>query len=272
MTVALPAADSYYLPLGDGRYQPTVHVQGAWQEHEQHMAPVSGLIVHAIDGHEPRGEGSARHLGKIDFDILGVIPAEPTTMQVTTLRPGRTIELIEATAIVGDRPVVRARAWRLAHHDSASVAGGREALPRLPAPDGLPTWAGTRVWPGGYIASLQARAPRTNVPGRGQVWLRTDITLVDGEPVSPTAAFIGLVDTANGIVVREDPRVWMFPNVDLSVHLFREPTSPWVGLDTSVVFSDDGIGLTTSTLHDIDGPVGRSEQLLTVRPLRHSPG
>jgi hypothetical protein len=40
-----------------------------------------------------------------------------------------------------------------------------------------------------------------------------------------------------------------------------------VGLDTTVVFGPDGAGLTTSVLHDRTGPVGRSEQLLTVRAL-----
>ena len=48
------AAGSYYIPLPDGRFQPTEHVQGAWNDHEQHMGPVSGLVAHAIDRHEPR--------------------------------------------------------------------------------------------------------------------------------------------------------------------------------------------------------------------------
>ena len=65
--------------------------------------------------------------------------------------------------------------------------------------------------------------------------------------MSPTAAYLGLVDTANGIVVREDPRTWMFPNVDLTVHLFRAPEAGWVGFDTTVTFGSDGLGLTSST-------------------------
>jgi hypothetical protein len=40
-----------------------------------------------------------------------------------------------------------------------------------------------------------------------------------------------------------------------------------VGLDTTVVFGPDGVGLTSTVLHDAHGPVGRSEQMLTVRPL-----
>lgn len=33
-------------------------------------------------------------------------------------------------------------------------------------------------------------------------------------------------------------------------------------------YGDDGIGLTSSVLHDIYGPFGRSEQILTLRPIQ----
>ena len=253
---------SYYTPLGDGAYQPTPHVQGAWNPSEQHMGPVSGLVAHAIDEHEP---GAGMQLARITYEILGMIPAGRTEVSVRTIRPGRTIELVEATLVAGGRPVVRATAWRLAAQQTATVAGG--ACGPLPPPESMPAWDGAEVWAGGFISSLEGRAAVTNEPGRGQVWLRTGTTLVQGVDSSPTAAFLGLVDTANGIVARVAPGEWMFPNVDLTVHFFRQPVGAWVGLDTRVVFGADGIGLTSSALHDVDGPVGRSEQILTVRRL-----
>ena len=84
------------------------------------------------------------------------------------------------------------------------------------------------------------------------------------------AAYLGLVDTANGMNVRLDPRDWAFPNVDLTVHLYRTPEGGpghWIGLDTTVIVGTSGVGLTSSTLHDEHGPVGRAEQGLTVRPM-----
>ena len=255
-------AGSYYVPLPDGRFQPTLHVQGAWNDHEQHMSPVSGLVAHAIDRHHPR---PGMILARICYEILGVIPAEPTSVSVETVRPGRTIELMEATVIAGHRPVVRARAWRIAQGDTTGVAGG---IPEpLPPPDSFAPWDGRSVWSGGYIASLDMRGHPDNSPGRGQGWIRSKVALVEGVDVSPTAAYLGLVDTANGIAVRQDPRSWMFPNVDLTVHLFRAPEAGWVGFDTTVTFGTQGLGLTSSTLYDVHGPVGRSEQALTVRPL-----
>jgi hypothetical protein len=53
--------------------------------------------------------------------------------------------------------------------------------------------------------------------------------------------------------------------VDLTVHLFRQPEGPWLGLETTVIFGPGGHGLTGGELHDLDGHVGRAEQSLLVR-------
>ncbi len=256
---------AYYRRLDADRFEPTVHVQGAWNDHEQHMAPVSGLLAHALERHAPR---PGLVMARITYEILGLIPLEPTTVTVRTVRPGRTIELIEAVASVGGRDVVKATGWRLATQETAAVAGG---LPRaMAAREGCGPHGATGTWPGGYIRSIEVLAAQAREPGEGQAWLRTALPLVEGEPSTPLAGFLGLVDTANGMNVRLDPRQWAFPNVDLSVHLHRTPQGGpgrWVGFDTLVTIGEGGIGLTSSTLHDELGPVGRAEQILTVRRL-----
>ena len=143
----------YYFRRGEGRFESTVHVQGAWNPHEQHMAPVSGILA-----------------------------------------PG-------------------------------------------------------------------------HAPGRGRVWLRTQHPLVDGVPFSDVARLIGLVDTSNGVAtrVKPGPGSYLFPNLDLQIHLYREPSGAWLGLQNSVSFGPDGIGLTSTVLHDTVGPFGRAEQILTIR-------
>lgn len=121
------------------------------------------------------------------------------------------------------------------------------------------------MWPGGFIATAHLRRHQVE-PGRAHFWVRTDEPLVEGEDVSPTAAAVGLLDIANGMTVREDPTRVAFPNLDLTAHLVRAPRPGWLGFDTAVTFGDDGIGLTSSVLHDEDGPVGTLAQVLTVRP------
>ena len=117
---------SYYEPAGENRYKPTTHAGGAWDPEEQHFSPLGGLVVHAIDrfaAERPRS-GGALLLSRVSFDILGRLALDECEIRVQTLRPGRTIELVEAVVLIGDRPVVRARAWLLNAGDTAAVAGG----------------------------------------------------------------------------------------------------------------------------------------------------
>ena len=145
----------------------------------------------------------------------------------------------------------------------AEIAGGQPT--GLPPPEDLPPGSLSSVWPGGYVASLDVRFIGEPRPGRGTAWIRTPLQLVASEETSELARFVALVDTANGVGVRVSPRSWFYPNVDLSIHFYRQPTGPWVGLDTEVAFGPQGQGLTSTTLHDRDGPVGRAEQTLTIR-------
>ncbi|GAB48932.1 thioesterase family protein [Mobilicoccus pelagius] len=257
---------SYYRRIDDDTYMPTLHAQGAWQPHEQHMAPVSGLIAHCMETFNSRED---MQLSRITFEILGVIPAAPSTVECRTIRPGRTIELDEAVMSVEGKLVVRARGWRLSKQDTSGVAGGLPAP--MPAPDDLEPWRGSTMWGGGYIRSLEFRRDPQSVPGDGRMWLRSTKTLVEDTDVSDMAAYVGLVDTANGVATRANPNEWMFPNLDLTIHLWRSPQAGWVGFDTLVTFGQSGVGLTSSTLHDVRGPLGRAEQILTVREIPTRP-
>lgn len=256
---------SYFERITPSRYRPTTHAGGAWTDDELHMAPVSGAIIDAIDHFIGSRPSTSLGLARITFDILGKLPATEFAVDVRVVRPGRTIELLEATMTTDERPVIQARAWLLAHQDTRTVAGGHPD--QLPDPDGLPSGSLTHVWPGGFVSSLDVRHCGEPSPGRSQTWVSTDINLLADRPTSDLARFVGLIDTANGVAVRQSPAEWMFPNVDLTVHLYRQPRGRWVGLDTTVTFGTDGHGLTSTVLHDIEGPVGRSEQILIVKPL-----
>jgi hypothetical protein len=254
-------SDAYYEPLGEGRYRSTVFSQGAWLEDEQHMAPAAGLLIHELERHAPRPE---LQLSRVTFDILGMIPAGDFEVVVRTVRPGRTIELVQAEMVSGGRPVIRATAWRLATTDTTAIAGTADEA--MVPPSQSTEFDFAPAWPGGFISSLEARRAGDHAPGRGRVWLRSTLPLVRGEQVSDTARILGLVDTANGVAVRVSPKDVHFPNTDLTIHLHRTPVGRWLGLDAGVTFGSSGLGLTSAVLHDELGPFGRSAQTLTVRP------
>ena len=107
---------------------------------------------------------------------------------------------------------------------------------------------------------------RQEEPGRAWTWILPAVPLLEGEPVSTTARLVSLIDIANGVTPRVDPREVAFPNLDLTAHLFRHPVGEWLGFRTTVSFGESGLGVTSSVLHDETGPFGTLEQSLTVRP------
>lgn len=256
--------DAYLTALGGDRYLPSEHAGGAWQPGELHFAPLGGLLTHAIERHRDAVGGAPLLLSRIAFDILGFLALDEIAVRVETRRPGRTIELTEATASIAGRDVAVARAWHSVAGDTASVEGG--AAPALPSPAGARPATFDEAWGGGFVRSLELRQIGEAAPGRGAAWVRSAHPLVDGEPVSALARWIGLIDVVNGVAVRATPDVWVFPNLDLTVHLLRQPEGGWIGMDTTVAFGPTGQGITAAELHDERGHVGRASQTLTVRP------
>ena len=49
-------ADSFYIPLGDGRWRATVHTTGPWDARAQHAGPPSALLGRAVQECEPRAD------------------------------------------------------------------------------------------------------------------------------------------------------------------------------------------------------------------------
>lgn len=254
---------AYWHRTAPHTFSPTEHVGGAWDLATQHIAPTLGVLAHEVEREHRERREEHLAISRLSYDILGTVPIEPIGIGVEVLRAGRTIELVQATARHGGRPVVVLRAWLTASYDTADLAGTE--LPTMLGPDELQPWDISELWAGGFIASVDVRRKEMG-SGRAAAWVRTEHPLVADEQVSPLAAVSGLIDISNGIAVRADPRRVSFPNLDLTAHFLRAPEPGWLGLDTSVSFGSSGIGLTSTVLHDEQGPFGTIAQTLTVRP------
>jgi len=254
---------AYFERLGEATFRATVHVQGAWSDEEQHVAPALGLMVHALERDHAGRMGAPLQLSRVAFDILGVMPIGVVELTTHVVRPGRTIELVECVLSHDGRPAVVGRAWFLKNADTASLAGS--ALPAPPPRDELASWDTSEVWPGRFITTVETLRHQLE-PGRAWAWMRPLVPLLEGEDVSRTARLLGMVDIFNGLTVREPPSAVHFPNVDLTAHLLRAPAGEWFAADTTVSFGPSGLGLTHTVVHDDAGPLGTVSQSLTVRP------
>jgi hypothetical protein len=255
--------DAFYERLDEDRYRSTGHTTGPWDPGAQHAGPPSALLGGAMQAlvEQP--------FARLTFEILRPVPITELTVTTRVPRPGRRIALVEGELHDDDGPCLLARAWAIRQDEigipvtsspEAPLAGpelGREVdFFEVEADRGWHTAMELRFLSGGGFS----------VPGPAQVWLRTRIPVVLGEPVSPLQRVLVAADAGNGASAAADPRAWLFVNTELTVHLHRHPAGEWVGLDAVSVYEPHGVGLATTVLHDGRGPIGRGAQALYLGP------
>jgi hypothetical protein len=265
-------ADSFYVPLGDNRWQATVHTTGPWDPRAQHGGPPSALLSRAMQRLHPRDD---MMITRFTCEILRPIPVGELTVTARRVRPGLSVELLEASASSRGREVARATAWRV-QRTEAAPAGRHPAPPPLPGRIELaspPDLAGPPPgWVDGYMSAIDIRAARGSLtaPGPGAFWGRMRYPLVPDEEPSPLERTLVIADSGNGASLEIDIAGWFSVNTELTVHLHREPAGEWICLDAQTTVSQGGAGIATSVLSDLDGPIGVGAQALLIarRPVR----
>jgi Thioesterase-like superfamily len=258
-------ADSFYVPLGDGRWRATVHTTGPWDTSAQHGGPPSALLGRAVQRCRPRED---MIIARFTCEILGAIPVGEISVQARLTRPGRSVELLEATASAAGREVARATAWRVRKTADVPVTSRLSAPPGLPDQPDEPSGWPSAGWGDGYLSAIEWRGVRGSfrTPGPASVWARMRYPLVPEEKPSPLERVLAIADSGNGVSAELDITRWHFINPELTVHLHREAAGEWICLDAQTAISAGGAGLATSVLSDLDGPVGVGAQSLLVAP------
>jgi len=264
--------DSYYelLDADDPRgekFGATDLVRGTWSAQIQHAAPVSALLVRALERHQPRDD---TRLSRVAVDLLGPVPAEGALwLRAQTDRPGRQIELLSAELLAPGpdqrpRPVARATGWRLQTVDTGEVAHA-SAAPLRPVSEAR----GNNMqqnWDRNYVHSLDWRwLTKPLAPGAGESWISPIVDLVAGEAMTPLQRLFAVADDANGVGTKRDIRNGTFLNNDLVVHVHRIPEGEWIGIRAETNYGPDGIGTTIGTLFDQRGAVAGIQQSVLVR-------
>lgn len=253
--------DCFFRPLGEDRWQATVHTTGPWDARFQHGGPPSALLARAVERTAPREDVL---VARMTVEILGPIPVGELRLQSRMARPGRSVELVEAVLSAGGRDVARASAWRVLRTASDPVGGSAAE----PLPDSASDPVLGAGWVDGYLSAVEWRFVRGHFtsPGPAAAWTRLRHPLVDGEQTSPLQRLLAVADSGNGISSELDPSAWHFINPELTVHLHRAAAGEWILLDATTTISTGGAGLATSVLSDLDGPVGVGAQALLVAP------
>jgi len=264
-------AMAFYEPLDHDTFTSTPATAGPWGPDAQHAGPPSALLARAIERADGGGEGW--RLARISVDILGSVPLEPLRIEVRTVRPGRSVALLEAVASVDGRPMLVARGWR--HRlgpDSApaTVPPVDEATEPADLPAELVRTEMLGMHVDGYVSAIDWRYQEGHFEqiGPSRAWARQRIPLVAGEEPSPWQRALVVADSGNGMSFVADPSRWPAINSELTVHLFRDPVGEWIHLDARTHVEPGGGATATTDLGDVRGPVGRGAQALLVRDLR----
>jgi Thioesterase-like superfamily len=165
---------AYFVRAGRSTFAPTGHVGGAWDADEQHIAPSLGLLLHVVEADRDARRDDGLVVGRLSYDILGTMPLDLVETTVTVVRPGRTIELVEATLACRGRCALQLRAWLMRPGDTTAVAA--TSLPRIAGPDVMRPWDPATVWAGGFVTSVEVRRAQVE-PGRAAFWVRPRVPL-----------------------------------------------------------------------------------------------
>ena len=251
---------SFYQQVDRGRFESTPLTAGPWSAESQHAGPPSALLVRALEQFEAEPEV---RLARLSVDVLGPVPIAPLDIEVHRIRPGRSVELLEATASVNGRPALVARGWRMRRTPADFPTVGIHAGP--PAPDVLERGAMmSYAYQDGYLSVVDFAfiSGSGDELGPARAWGRSRADLIEGEAMTGWQHTVVVADSSSGVSMGSNPLTHPAINCDLVVSLHRDPRPGWVHLDTETIGSPEQGVLTDTRISDDHGSLGRCVQNL----------
>jgi hypothetical protein len=250
---------SFYLPLGDDRYEPTEFTESPWDGAMQHGGPPAALLGHLLhlDG---------LRLARLSVDFLGPIPRREFRVEVSDIKPGRLTALNEARMVIDGRVAVSARAWHIAPGPPPPVTAGEGTAGESMA-EPLPVREDTFGGGWGYGRAIEWRCTRGGLDELGEthVWSRVRMPLIDGVELTGQDRALIVADSANGLSAVLPFEKWLSIPPTMTATLLREAEGEWVHLAARTVVSGDGLGLAEGEMYDRSGRIGQVAQPLLVR-------
>jgi hypothetical protein len=237
--------------------------RGPWDPGAQHAGPPAGLLGRAIEGLDGADEF---HVGRVTFEILRPVPIGPVRVEAEVVRPGRSVQLVEASLFGEEGELIKARAWRI-RKGEVEIPAGLLSTETPPGPgEGSEAEFFETGQDAGYHTAMEWRAVRGGFlePGPATFWMRMGCELVAGEEPTPLQRTLVIADIGNGISAVLAHGRYLFINVELSVHLERLPAGEWVCVDAVTLPRPTGVGTAESVLYDERGRIGRAVQALLI--------
>jgi hypothetical protein len=259
-------SESPVFEVADGRFVASQLTRGPWDPNAQHGGAPAALIMRAFEG---LAAPEALSLARVTYEFLRPAPVGPVSVQAEVVRPGRRVQLLEASMLADGVEVVRARGLRVQRAQaSAEPPDGLDGAGPPAGPEaGRPAELNAPFRPMFALDSVEIRFVAGSW-GQGPcaAWFRLCRPLVSGETPSGLQHLAAAGDFGNGISAALSWDEYLFINPDLTLYIEREPLGEWICLSSETRIAADGIGLAESVLFDQRGRVGRATQALLVAP------
>jgi hypothetical protein len=246
-----------------GAFVATGYARGPWDPGAQHGGAPAALLGGELEKHEPRPD---LRIVRITYELLRAVPLGELRVHTEITRPGRRVQLLEATLSSPDgTALVKARAVRVAR---APLGAGTTAEETPAAPESIaasPAPWGTESLPGGAV-EIRFVSGALAEQGPATAWFRLRMPVIAGERPTQLQRLLVAADFPNGISSELSWNEWLFINPDLTVYIEREPIGEWVALRAHTRITANETGLAQASIFDTEGRIGRALQSLYVAP------
>ena len=256
--------ESIFEPTSLGLFLPTDAALGPWTEEALHGGPAAMLLAREIERFQP---DESMFVTRLTIELLRPVRRNPLAVRHRPVRPGRKVQLVEASLWDAEVEVARATALCIRRTD-VDLPETTDPPPHA-LPDDIGPWtAPYRAGPAYHSTGVEIRAPAGTRGGRAPnwAWIRLRVPLLPGEEPSGLVRVCAAADFPNGISYVVDPGATSYINPDLTVYMHRLPQGEWVLLDARTWLQPGGTGLAEGALYDESGRIGRSVQGLLVEP------
>ncbi len=254
-----PAASSKYalFRIEDGLLVPQEIARSLWKADQMHGVATSGALGRAAENAVIAAGRTDLSPSRFTVDLFKAPSMQPCTTEVTVVREGSRLMLVDATLVQGGEPVARASALFLKRTENADGEVWSPAdAPTPPPVEVAPVSEEPRVPIFSSAAGWSQDFAEHQNAGRKQTW-QTTLAIVAGEETTPFQGLCGAADSTS-MVVNWGAAGVQYINTDITLAISRVPVSREIGLSATSRYAHDGIATGTATVFDRLGPIGTS--------------
>jgi Acyl-CoA thioesterase C-terminal domain/Acyl-CoA thioesterase N-terminal domain len=253
MTTGMPRMLQAPYIVDANRVIPGEHALGPWFGDQQHGASLLGLLtrfMEQVPSYQPM------RFTRVVADLSKAVPLAPFTVEARARRDGKRVQSLEAEVVMDGEVMASAVATRIRTEPglvppSIPRPVHDDAAP--PVPDRVLDFTMSGV---SFHKCLEVRSTDDRHDG-DVTWYRLLASLVEGEDPSQAVRVASVAD----MVVGPAPYLgdgWVSINPEVTFQLEREPVGQWIGVESSIRFTDDGIGTSEAVIYDSERRIGRS--------------